>query len=143
MGRMARASDEMLQAAEAEVRRTHEVLLQLEAERDSLMERQDQVGDEPFDTPEQEAEISRRVGLLDDELGLKQEQINSAQEDWRLAQEDWDSLLLGADDDDDADGDTGESLSVRDAADIWISKGMDEDYMFGYSEDELRRAAEE
>lgn len=33
-----------------------------------------------------------------------------------------------------------ESLSVYDAADIWRSRGMDEDYMFGYSEDELRRA---
>ena len=35
-----------------------------------------------------------------------------------------------------------ESLSVWDAADIWLSKGMDEDYTFGYSEDELRRAAD-
>lgn len=34
----------------------------------------------------------------------------------------------------------GESLSVYDAADIWMSSGMDEDYMFGYSEDELRNA---
>ena len=36
----------------------------------------------------------------------------------------------------------GQSLSVYDAADIWLSKGQDEDYMFGYSEDELRRAAD-
>ena len=42
-----------------------------------------------------------------------------------------------------ADGDSGETLSVWDAADIWLSKGRDEDYMFGYTEDELRRAAEE
>lgn len=34
-----------------------------------------------------------------------------------------------------------QSLSVYDAADIWLSRGQDEDYMFGYSEDELRRAA--
>lgn len=34
-----------------------------------------------------------------------------------------------------------EPLSVSDAADIWISNGMDEDHTFGYSEDELRRAA--
>jgi hypothetical protein len=33
-------------------------------------------------------------------------------------------------------------LSVWDAADIWLSNGGDEDYMFGYSEDELRHAAE-
>jgi len=41
------------------------------------------------------------------------------------------------DDDDDEDG---ESLSVYDAAEIWRSNGMDEDYTFGYSEDELRDA---
>ncbi len=34
-----------------------------------------------------------------------------------------------------------DSLSVYDAADIWLSKGMDDDYTFGYSESELRRAA--
>ena len=39
------------------------------------------------------------------------------------------------DDDDDEDG---ESLSVYEAAEIWRSNGMDEDYTFGYSEDELR-----
>lgn len=35
-----------------------------------------------------------------------------------------------------------ESMSVSDAADIWLSHGMDEDYTFGYAEDELRRAAD-
>ena len=34
----------------------------------------------------------------------------------------------------------GESISVGDAADIWRSKGMDEDYMFGYSTEELLNA---
>lgn len=34
----------------------------------------------------------------------------------------------------------GESLSVYDAALIWASYGKDEDYMFGYSEDELEDA---
>lgn len=33
-----------------------------------------------------------------------------------------------------------DSLSVYDAAQIWASNGMDEDYTFGYSEDELRDA---
>ncbi|MCB4956343.1 hypothetical protein AB6P03_09585 [Streptococcus mutans] len=36
-----------------------------------------------------------------------------------------------------------ESLNVYDAADIWFSNGMDEDYTFGYSEEELRRALED
>ena len=31
-------------------------------------------------------------------------------------------------------------LSVWEAADIWASKGKDEDYMFGYTDDELERA---
>ncbi|QWZ09016.1 hypothetical protein KRR39_04090 [Nocardioides panacis] len=49
---------------------------------------------------------------------------------------------FGQDDDqDDGDRDSDETLNVYDAADIWMSHGMDEDYTFGYSEDELRRAA--
>jgi hypothetical protein len=47
------------------------------------------------------------------------------------------NILDDVDVDDDGDD---ESLSVYDAADIWLSKGQDEDYMFGYSEDELRRS---
>ena len=43
------------------------------------------------------------------------------------------------DDDYDDDG-NGERLSVYEAAEIWASKGKDEDYMFGYSEDELEDA---
>lgn len=39
----------------------------------------------------------------------------------------------------DDDGEDSE-LSVSDAADIWRSKGMDEDYMFGFTDDELRNA---
>lgn len=38
------------------------------------------------------------------------------------------------------DGDDDEALSVEDAADMWRSHGMDEDYMFGYSDDQLRNA---
>lgn len=33
-----------------------------------------------------------------------------------------------------------ESLCVWDAADIWMCSGYDEDYMFGYTEEELRKA---
>lgn len=46
----------------------------------------------------------------------------------------------GLDDDEDDDEDDCESLSVYDAADIWASHGKDEDYMFGYSEEELEDA---
>lgn len=51
-------------------------------------------------------------------------------------------INFGQDDDmqDDDMQDSDEALSVDDAADIWMSHGMDEDYTFGYSDDELRRA---
>jgi hypothetical protein len=138
---MGRTRDELLQTAEAEMRRTHDVLLKLEAERDSAMERVDQIADEPFDTQEQEAEISRRVETADEEVGRNQEKIAEAEDDFRRASADVDYYVSGADDDDDdADGESGETLSVSDAADIWLSNGMDQDYMFGYTEDELRRA---
>lgn len=39
--------------------------------------------------------------------------------------------------------DESSTLSVYDAADIWRSHGEDSDYQFGYSEDELRTAADE
>ena len=38
------------------------------------------------------------------------------------------------------DRDSGESISVDDAAQIWASHGKDEDYTFGYSEEELEDA---
>lgn len=40
-------------------------------------------------------------------------------------------------DEDDSDD---EPLSVYDAALIWMSNGKDEDYMFGYTEEELEAA---
>lgn len=36
-----------------------------------------------------------------------------------------------------------ESLDDYDAAEIWLSNGMDEDYAFGYSEEDLRRALDD
>ena len=47
---------------------------------------------------------------------------------------------LDDEDKDDDDDDGGETLSVYDAAWIWQSNGRDEDYTFGYTEDDLRRA---
>lgn len=39
-----------------------------------------------------------------------------------------------------SDDEESEGLSVYDAALIWASNGKDEDYTFGYSEDELEEA---
>lgn len=36
--------------------------------------------------------------------------------------------------------DESEALDVYDAADIWFCSGEDEDYMFGFTEEELRKA---
>lgn len=44
---------------------------------------------------------------------------------------------IGCDDNYDDDD---EGLSVYEAAEIWASNGMDEDYMFGYTEEELEEA---
>lgn len=130
--RMGRPDDE----TEAEMERLNELLLKLEADRSSAMERVDQIEDEPSETPEQAAEHSSRLEAAEREVEELQEQIDEAQADWDRAQANW---LAGPDDDDEGDD---EALSVEDAADIWASRGMDEDYMFGYTEDELRRAAE-
>lgn len=43
-------------------------------------------------------------------------------------------------DDCDYDPEELENISVYEAADIWLSSGKDEDYMFGYTEDELNDA---
>lgn len=53
---------------------------------------------------------------------------------------DWwcDNCHAGLDDDEDTDEE--ESLSVYEAADIWFSNGKDEDYMFGYTAEELEEA---
>lgn len=48
-----------------------------------------------------------------------------------------DNIIDEYDNDDDDDN---ESLSVWDAADIWESSGRDEDYMFGYTEEDLEDA---
>ena len=42
--------------------------------------------------------------------------------------------------DDYMDDEEGEMISIYDAADIWASNGKDEDYTFGYSEEELEDA---
>ena len=39
--------------------------------------------------------------------------------------------------DEEDEEDENEYLSVYDAAEIWASNGKDEDYMFGYTEEEL------
>ena len=45
-------------------------------------------------------------------------------------------------DDDFHEIDDSESIDVYDAAEIWISNGMDPDYTFGFTEEELKRAME-
>lgn len=79
-------------------------------------------------TMDQDEFEEKYYSLSSSDMSKVAEAINGMQD------EDPDGLY---DDDDDEDG---ESLSVYDAAEIWRSNGMDEDYTFGYSEDELRDA---
>lgn len=72
--------------------------------------------------------------------GPKHFRIDEVLEDGQLAEQREECrCMIG---EDHADGAVGESLSVWDAVDIWLSNGMDEDYTFGFGEDELRRAAD-
>ncbi|AWK52508.1 hypothetical protein DIC82_16550 [Clostridium beijerinckii] len=41
---------------------------------------------------------------------------------------------------DEGDDNNGEALSLWDAADIYLSRGFDEDYRFGYTHEELMKA---
>lgn len=52
----------------------------------------------------------------------------------------WDGESYFCDYCDGGAGDDSESLNVYDAALIWLSNGKDEDYTFGYSEEELEDA---
>jgi hypothetical protein len=142
MDRMGRTRDEMMEAAEAEVRRVSDVLWKLETDLAHAVEHAEQIEDETFDTQEQAAAISRRMEIAEQEIERLKQEVAEADHDLGRAQADWEYYSGEGDDDHDADGDTGETLSVWDAADIWLSNGMDEDYRFGYTEDELRRAAD-
>lgn len=131
--------EEMLAEAEAEIRKVGDVLDKLERDRAAAHARSEEIQDESFSTPEEEADISARVDAVERDIERLSQEISEAEDDLGRAQATWEDYNRGASDDED-DGDD-ESLSVHDAADIWRSRGMDEDYMFGYSEDELRRAA--
>ncbi len=140
---MGRTRDELRQAADAEMLRVQDVMSKLDTDRESVIARAEQISDEPFDTEDQAAAISRRLNIAEQDIERLAVEFAEAEDDLGRAQAACERYSSGADDDDDdADGETGETLSVWDAADIWLSNGMDEDYTFGYSEDELRRAAE-
>ena len=67
---------------------------------------------------------------LKDYLGLDDDDDDDDDDD---EDDDYPYVSYSFDDDDDDD----ESIDASDAAFIWMSNGKDEDYMFGYSEDEL------
>jgi chromosome segregation ATPase len=142
MDRMGRTREEMMAAAEAEIRRLSDVLSKLEFDLAHAVERAEQIEDESVDTQEQAAAFSRRMEVAEQEIERLKQEVAEADGDLGRAQADWEYYSAGGADDDDPDEDTGERLSVWDAALIWSSNGRDEDYMFGYTEDELRRAAD-
>lgn len=143
MDRMGRTREEMAEAAEAEVRRLGEVMWKLETDLARAVEHAERIEDEPFDTQEEAAAIERRHAIAEQEIERLQQEVAEADDDLTRAHQAWEYYSGEGDDDDDENGDAGERLSVWDAANIWLSRGKDEDYMFGYTEDELQRADEE
>ena len=72
-------------------------------------------------------------------------EIEDLEEVWEekiIAEEGIDNEFEDEDDwsEEDDEDDDGEGLSVYDAALIWASRGKDEDYTFGYTEEELEEA---
>ena len=134
---MGRTREEMVEEAEAETRRANDALTEKERALAEAKARLDEIESESGDTEDETAEISSRVEAAEQEIERLQEEVSDAEEEYRSALESWEHYMGLGDDDDD----TGEALSAEDAADIWRSKGMDSDYTFGYSEDELRRAS--
>lgn len=68
------------------------------------------------------------------ECGRRLSRVRDMWGDWDGESYVCDHCAGGADNGDD------ESISVYDAAEIWASHGKDEDYTFGYSEEELEEA---
>ena len=118
---------------EARLQKLSDAVTRSEAAYTEAMNRQDAIMDEPFETPEEGTEISRRANEMDAEIYQLREALEEAEQDFNDA--------LSEDEIEDEESDR-EALSLGDAKDIWISQGMDEDYTFGYTEEELRRAAD-
>lgn len=68
-----------------------------------------------------------------DRFGKKKADVSSAEI------EEYDDTLDVRDADGMDEHDDGETLSVSDATDIWASYGKDEDYMLGYTAEELKK----
>lgn len=136
---MGRTRKEMLEEAEAEVRQAGEELSERESALAEAEGRLDAAESESWETDEELAEITARINAADEEVTRLKEGVAEASDDFRRAADTWESYSRGGEDDD--DDDSGESLSIEDAADIWMSNGMDSDYSSGFAEDELRRAS--
>lgn len=80
-------------------------------------------------TMDQDEFEEKYYSLSSSDMSKVAEAIDGMEDEWEP--------FLGEDDYDDEDEDR---LSVYDAAHIWMSHGKDEDYTFGYTEDELERA---
>lgn len=143
-GRPMLTREEVLAEAEAEIHRRSDVLDGRERDLGAAWARAE-IENESFTTPEEEAEISERHAVAEREIERLQQEVSEAEDDAHRANETWEHYVWeSGDNPPDEDDDTGsdEALSVHDAADIWRSHGMDEDYTFGYNDTELRRAAD-
>ena len=74
------------------------------------------------------------------EFWVEMDMLEQVWEDHIISEEGIDSDEDEWETDDTENEDDGEAYSVYDAALAWLHSGCDEDYMFGYTEDELRDA---
>lgn len=78
-----------------------------------------------------------------DDSYLNMEIERYLEEKYRCRVSDFDIERENADEDDEHTDEYGEYIGVYDAALAWASRGKDEDYMFGYTEEELEEALDE
>lgn len=118
-----------------EVDRLNRLITRIEADRDRADAELSQVEEEwtQSGAGDDDPVWRARHDAADQELRRIQEEIDEAEGDFQRAVD----AQYDIDDEDEEGGE--EALSLADAALIWKSRGMDEDYTFGYTEDELRQ----
>lgn len=122
----------------ARMQELDEIAARAEAERDAAADRLYAIEDEheEGESAEQEAEIEARREVAEAEYERLSEIADEAHDAHT-------AVFWEEDDEDEDDEDSSERLPLTEAKDIWLSSGMDEDYTMGYSEEELRREAED
>lgn len=95
--------EEVLAEAEAEIRRATDVLDAVESELEDAERLSEEIANEPWDTPEEAAEIGARVDVVKREIARLETEVSEANGELRSAIEIWEQYdrESGVDPDDD------------------------------------------